>query len=406
MENKTLGLSMIVKNESHVILRLLNSVAPIIDYWVVADTGSTDGTQEIITKFFEEKGIPGQLLQIDWIDDFSYARNKSLEEVEKHVDYGFWIDADEELLINQNFNKQELLGQNFHSISVSTIYGRIDYTRKNIWKTGMNFKWDGPIHELLSSREETEGGLATGISVLVKPEGSSWGNIREKYLGHAKILQKHAEKTNDPRWVFYTAQSYRDAQEYETSIEWYAKRAQMTEGFVEEVFISKFMMAKLSEVSGKTKSECANLYQDAHAADHSRGESIKGIVQMYQRFNDWENAYVFSLYGLRYNRANPYPQRVLFLDKSLYDYEMLELHSLSCFYTNRIEEGSRCYWMMRDQLHNLGEGYLPEEAAKRVIENAQYFPISNIMRTAALQPRKPVFPPHGGSKKNRKKKSK
>ena len=78
--SKTLGLSMIVKNESHVILRLLNSVAPIIDYWVIADTGSTDGTQEIIQKFFDEKGIPGQLIHSDWIDNFSYARNKSLKE--------------------------------------------------------------------------------------------------------------------------------------------------------------------------------------------------------------------------------------------------------------------------------------------------------------------------------------
>jgi hypothetical protein len=29
----TLGLSMIVKNEHHVILRSLSSIAPIIDYW-------------------------------------------------------------------------------------------------------------------------------------------------------------------------------------------------------------------------------------------------------------------------------------------------------------------------------------------------------------------------------------
>ena len=400
---------MIVKNESHVILRLLNSVAPIIDYWVIADTGSTDGTQEIIQKFFDEKGIPGQLIHSDWIDNFSYARNKSLKEVEKHVDYGIWIDADEELIIDSTFDKEKTLSQDLHSVSVKTIYGKVDYTRKNIWKTGMGFYWDGPIHELLSSKDETVGGLALGLSVVVKAEGSSWGNIREKYLGHAKILQKHAEETNDPRWVFYTAQSYRDAQEYQSSIDWYNKRAAMKDGFYEEVFIAKFMVAKLSEVIGKTKNECTILYQEANSVDSLRGEAIKCLVQMYQRLADWENAYVFSLYGLKYNRNNPYPHRVLFLDKAIYDYEMLELHSLSCFYTNRIEEGARCYWLMRQQLNELGPGYLPDEAMQRVIANEQYFPVSSInMQQPGLPQqnisKRPVFPPHGGTKKKRKKK--
>lgn len=400
---------MIVKNESHVILRLLNSVAPIIDYWVIADTGSTDGTQEIIQKFFDEKGIPGQLIHSDWIDNFSYARNKALNEVEKHVDYGIWIDADEELIIDSTFDKEKTLSQDLHSVSVKTIYGKVDYTRKNIWKTGMGFYWDGPIHELLSSKEETVGGLALGLSVVVRAEGSSWGNVREKYLGHAKILQKHAEETNDPRWVFYTAQSYRDAQEYQSSIDWYNKRAAMKDGFYEEVFIAKFMVAKLSEAIGKTKNECTILYQDAHSADNLRGEAIKCLIQMYHRLTDWENGYVFSLYGLRYNRKNPYPHRVLFLDKAIYDYEMLELHSLSCFYTNRIEEGARCYWLMRQQLNELGPGYLPDEVMQRVIANEQYFPISSInMQQPGLPQqnisKRPVFPPHGGTKKKRKKK--
>lgn len=43
----TIGLSIIVKNEATVIERMLNSVAPILDYYCVIDTGSTDGTQEI-----------------------------------------------------------------------------------------------------------------------------------------------------------------------------------------------------------------------------------------------------------------------------------------------------------------------------------------------------------------------
>ena len=412
--SKTLGLSMIVKNESHVILRVLNSVAPIIDYWVIVDTGSTDGSQDIIKNFFKEKNIPGELIEIEW-KDFSTSRNISLKAVENRVDFGMWIDADEELIIEPGFDKEAILSKLspeekiIDSISIRTIYGKVDYTRKNIWKTKSNFYWNGPIHELLSSPTETSGDLAKGLHVIVRPEGSSWGNIREKYLGHAKILEEYCSTTNDPRWVFYTAQSYRDASEYNKSIEWYNKRALMKDGFYEEIFISKFMVAKLSEAIGKSKNVCTILYQEAHAADPAnlRGEAIKALIQMYHRHQDWENAYVFSLYGLRYNKNNPYPHRILFLDKSLHDFEMLDLYSLSCFYTKRTEEGSRAYWVMRQQLEQLGPSYLSEDVSKRIMGNEQYFPVTEAMKQQSSNLPKPgvkkVFSPHGGKKKKRKK---
>ena len=45
---RTIGLCMIVKNEAHVILRCLDSVRPLVDYVLIEDTGSTDGTQQIV----------------------------------------------------------------------------------------------------------------------------------------------------------------------------------------------------------------------------------------------------------------------------------------------------------------------------------------------------------------------
>ncbi|CAN5517015.1 hypothetical protein BH11ACT8_BH11ACT8_30930 [soil metagenome] len=41
-------LSMIVKDEAHCIEECLASVLPLITRWVVVDTGSTDGTQDLV----------------------------------------------------------------------------------------------------------------------------------------------------------------------------------------------------------------------------------------------------------------------------------------------------------------------------------------------------------------------
>ena len=75
-KQKTICLNMIVKDESKVITRGLATVKPLISYWVIVDTGSTDGTQEIIKKFMED--IPGELHERPW-KNFEHNRNQALE---------------------------------------------------------------------------------------------------------------------------------------------------------------------------------------------------------------------------------------------------------------------------------------------------------------------------------------
>jgi hypothetical protein len=53
--NKNLCLNMIVKNESKIISRLLESVVPYIDCYCICDTGSTDNTIETIIDFFQKQ---------------------------------------------------------------------------------------------------------------------------------------------------------------------------------------------------------------------------------------------------------------------------------------------------------------------------------------------------------------
>ncbi|MEI7673088.1 MAG: glycosyltransferase, partial [Deltaproteobacteria bacterium] len=85
----TLSVCMIVKNEERYLAYCLNSLSPIADEMIVVDTGSTDKTKEIAEAF------GAQIYDIEWINDFSVARNESLSKAQ-----GDWIlvmDADEVL---------------------------------------------------------------------------------------------------------------------------------------------------------------------------------------------------------------------------------------------------------------------------------------------------------------------
>lgn len=83
----SLSLCMIVKNEERHLTRCLLSAAPVADEMIVVDTGSTDKTKDIATVF------GAKVFDFPWTDDFSEARNQSLERATG--DWVLVLDADE-----------------------------------------------------------------------------------------------------------------------------------------------------------------------------------------------------------------------------------------------------------------------------------------------------------------------
>src|SRR5207244_8503320 len=85
----TLSLCMIVRDAERSLAAALDSARPFVDEIIVIDTGSTDGTRKIA----EDRGA--RVFDFVWRDDFSAARNYSLEQATG--DWIFWMDADDVL---------------------------------------------------------------------------------------------------------------------------------------------------------------------------------------------------------------------------------------------------------------------------------------------------------------------
>ena len=88
-------LNMIVKNEAKVIKRLLDSVLPLIDSYCICDTGSTDGTTDLIDAYMRDHGVPGKLLH-EPFRDFGHTRSFALRAAidQMDADYLLLLDAD------------------------------------------------------------------------------------------------------------------------------------------------------------------------------------------------------------------------------------------------------------------------------------------------------------------------
>ena len=177
-DQKTICWNAIVKNESAIIERCMSSMVGQIDYWVVVDTGSTDGTQQIIKDFMAKHKIPGELFERPWVN-FSHNRSEALELAENKADYIFLCDADMTLEVLDPEWKSQLQGDPAYSViqKNSTLrYSNIRLVNGRL--TGrQRYRYWGATHEYCDSIEGNNSPtLLTGIELPDFTDGGSKGD--------------------------------------------------------------------------------------------------------------------------------------------------------------------------------------------------------------------------------------
>ncbi len=379
-----LAISQIVKDEAHVIERMLNSIKSIIDCAVFVDTGSTDGTQNVIKKWGETNNIPVFVYERPF-DNFENSRNYAMQMVKDKAQYAFWLDADETIEIEPKLFDKHKLDKDLYMFN--TYIGAMKYTRNECWNTDKAFRWYGPVHEfIVCDDRDISSGLMSGIIVRVKMDGGSWkGNIPDKYKKHSAILEDYIDnKDRNARWVFYTAQSYHDSatipdnkvendERLRRSLKYYKERVSRNDGYEEERFYSQFrigtIMRALEEPWYLIKQELLKAY----AMDPLRAEPIKIIIDYYLAVGEWNLAYLYSTFAIaNFHGKNPYPTRLLFVDESLYIWRFLEVHAAACFYTSKREEGKKIYQELLQKTREFPNHFTPEDIQK-IQQNAQFF---------------------------------
>jgi len=163
-----LSLCMIVKNESEHLARCLESAQGTVDEIVIVDTGSTDGTVAIAERF------GARVLHRAWTDDFSAARNVSLEAATG--DWALVLDADEALsaprgdafrqrLLETDAAGFRLIVRNLTDGEGLSAFEDVPLTR--LFRLGPSIRYDQPIHEQIRPAIERGGGRVADSDVLV-----------------------------------------------------------------------------------------------------------------------------------------------------------------------------------------------------------------------------------------------
>lgn len=241
----TISLCMIVKNEENTLEKCLSSAKGIADEIIIVDTGSTDSTKKIASKFTDK------IFDFEWINDFSVARNFSFSHAT--MDYIMWLDADDVLLPMDIVKLSELKSNLSENVDVVMMRyntgfdagGKVtfSYFRERLSKRERDFRWIEPVHEHLEI----------------------WGNIinAEICITHTK---QHTEKSTrnieiyenslangkelSARGMYYYARELKDHGRYNNAIEMFNLFLESGEGWIEDNIASCEALAKCYQSIG------------------------------------------------------------------------------------------------------------------------------------------------------------
>jgi glycosyltransferase involved in cell wall biosynthesis len=330
----------------------------LIDTWVILDTGSTDGTQDVIRDVYSD--LPGELHERSW-KGFDGSRTEAIELARAGADYLLFMDADDVMEVGSGFR---MPGLTLDAYRVAVHEGLRIHSRRALVSTRLPWRYVGVLHEYLDCGSRTTSGTLEGVNILIVGGGARGREVslREKYLRDAETLQQGLIKEPDnARYVFYLAQSWCNAGELEKALEAYDRRAAM-DGSVEEGFCAHLSAARLAEALERPQAEVMDRYLRAHESRPSRAEALGDLARLC-RVNGgrWPLAYMFARQAARI----PYPSDSMFVEFSWYDWRALDELAVSAYWVGEYEEAKSCCERL------LNGGKLPVEHRERLTQNLE-----------------------------------
>lgn len=349
-------LSAMVANESKVILRMLESCYMYIDYWIIQDNGSTDGTQDIITKFFEDKKIPGFLYETKW-EYPGWNRDHLIQmclNSEHNCDWILRMDADEQLSVDSDFDWSIFNDTSIQSFNITADAGDAVYYRTWMWNSRIpwRFKHD-KRHEVIilpGSGDNDEGfqrvNLPRSFRHIVTNDGQTWVSPT-KFVNDALELEmdllSSGNMKEDLYHLFYLGKSYYDSYGDPDNLPF--GRSHSSEYARRSIFyLERYLDINHQWETNKTGhqhnemsyfSVCliGNSYRFlgliSEAIDHyilaeqfcpDRNEHLMWMSEAYMALGDYDSMFLTTTRMVDRNRKNPFPRRCfLLMNQAYYD---------------------------------------------------------------------------------------
>jgi len=296
--DKLLSVCMIVKNEEKVLERCLESIHGIADEIVIVDTGSTDKTKEIATKYTDK------LYDFKWINDFSKARNYAASKA--IGEWIFVIDADE-YVDRESFKKfkRELQSNppkyGINTLTINSFVGAeassvVQSRHTRLYKNNKQIEFHRPIHEELKYIGTDK--VIGFVNLQIYHTGYMKDTIDEKGKTerNLSILLDQENKTGID--YFYIGNEYRKLNEMDKAILYYQKSYNERESATVDYLTKLLVYLIIALYSEKRYSDALRIIEKVEDAypNYADYKYFKGLIFYTQK--DYKKAKVIFEYIL------------------------------------------------------------------------------------------------------------
>lgn len=283
--------ALIVRDETANIVRCLDAAKAIATRLLVMDTGSEDGTPELVERWTAENGLPLELHNEPW-ENFAVNRTSLMRHGrENGADWLLLLDAD--LVLHAPDPLPDMEGADAW---FGRINGSLDYALPFLVRASKPWFYEGVAHSYLACTEDFNEAVMDGLAV-----DDYSHTTREKLERDLEALSLDlARNPTGSRTAYYLAQTYQDLDMIPEAIQTYRLRAGMG-GYAEETYYARYRLGcLLCEHVGFT--EGARELLAAWEARPSRAEALRALA------------------GAATNVANKiaYPDDRLFVGRSAY----------------------------------------------------------------------------------------
>ena len=309
-----------VKNESAVIERTLDSVGKLIKGGCqiggiyVYDTGSVDGTLDICKKWGCENEVDIRTARGPW-ENFAVGRNTALEWTEKSVPSNSWIlllDANDELRCEpESLNRLNRVGLNVDGCYINQVWklqpgmGTTKYKGLKLIRTGRNWFWKYPVHELLKKKNcEPRCTLLPNISLFQDRNLDNQKTLERAGWDYAVLRAEHKANPRDTRIMFYLANTLAKLKEWDSALRMYKMRVATRDADVDEISMEAYeslMRCGHITIMKNKPYEAISWYMRAVAFSREIGHfRIDGLVEsgkIYRKLKQYELSFMLLNYA-------------------------------------------------------------------------------------------------------------
>jgi tetratricopeptide (TPR) repeat protein len=298
---------------------------PVIDYGIIVDTGSNDGTAGIIEHLFEKAGKPVEVHSAPF-ENFSQARNEALRYARASKlswDYLLLADADMELVVERPDWKDKLNGGLSYDLKQIAGDSLVYWNRRLLSRLAPG-QYLCPTHEYLDCPSS---GTIEGAYFIDHADGA---NRPDKFKKDIALLEE-ALKTETragliQRMTFYLAQSYFDSKNWVKAAEYYKKRVELN-GWDEERWCAQLHYA---HALGNMGDQAAFIDQMllAYGMRPSRAETLYDLANYFREKGMNHVSLLFSEPGLGIAPSGDQ----LFVNRYVYDVGCREEFAICAYY--------------------------------------------------------------------------